>query len=347
MTDYLIIIPTCIFVKGYFRTAIYDTLRGNIDFAPNDLYDFCTKHNKQRIAEIISSYSTEDSEIVEEYIDFLVKNEYAIKGSLNDALCIQDISLKWNYFGVITNFICEYSSLVYKQRKKICHIVENDLKSQAFQLISFQQQVPVANLEKILSCFIECINIHHVELILPFSEEYIASKIELLLVRYPFINRMIIHSSPDNQLIEDDNNTILSYVQQSIDKTSSCGFVGKAYFALNFSHITESLKYNNCLNRKVFVDGRGDVKNCPFTKEKYGNIFEDEILNIVEKNNFKRLWKINKDRIHVCKDCEFRYICSDCRVFVKNSADIYSQPAKCNYNPYIAKWLGEEGYISV
>ncbi|MDR2057516.1 MAG: hypothetical protein LBP83_04405, partial [Dysgonamonadaceae bacterium] len=48
-----------------------------------------------------------------------------------------------------------------------------------------------------------------------------------------------------------------------------------------------------------------------------------------------------------CKDCEFRYICTDCRAYLQDSNDIYSQPAKCNYNPYIAKWAGEEGYYPV
>jgi len=49
----------------------------------------------------------------------------------------------------------------------------------------------------------------------------------------------------------------------------------------------------------------------------------------------------------VCQDCEFRHICTDCRAFIKDSNNIYSQPAKCGYNPYIAKWQNEEGWISV
>ena len=40
-------------------------------------------------------------------------------------------------------------------------------------------------------------------------------------------------------------------------------------------------------------------------------------------------------------------MCTDCRVFIKDPENIYSQPAKCTYNPYIAKWQGEEGYVPV
>ena len=79
----------------------------------------------------------------------------------------------------------------------------------------------------------------------------------------------------------------------------------------------------------------------------FGNHREVSLDNVINNPNFKKLWKKHKDLIHVCKDCEFRYMCTDCRVFIKDSKDIYSQPAKCSYNPYIAKWEGEEGYYTV
>jgi hypothetical protein len=40
-------------------------------------------------------------------------------------------------------------------------------------------------------------------------------------------------------------------------------------------------------------------------------------------------------------------MCTDCRVFIKDSENSLSQPSKCTYNPYIAKWQGEEGYVPV
>jgi radical SAM protein with 4Fe4S-binding SPASM domain len=58
-------------------------------------------------------------------------------------------------------------------------------------------------------------------------------------------------------------------------------------------------------------------------------------LNLTD---FKKTWGINKDQISICKDCEFRYICTDCRVFIENKDDIYSKPAKCGYDPYTTKW---------
>ena len=343
MNNYFIIIPTCIFVKGFHRSAIYDIQREVIDFIPNDLYNFCLKHNKQRMTEIISHYNGDDVDIVNEYIEFLLKNEYVFMGSLKDSICIENISLKWEYLGVITNCVCEYSSLISEQIQKLCHVIDENLKCQAFELISFEDVVPLDTLDNVLNHFNDCLNVHHIELILPFNEEYEIQKIQLILKKYFCINRFVIHSSP-NEFLEKSEHTILLYIQQAIN---SCGFIGKNYFSLNLPHITESMKYNNCLNKKMFIDKEGYIKNCPFTKEKYGNIFVDDINKVVNQREFRCLWNINKDKIQVCKDCEFRYVCSDCRVFIKDPTNSYSQPVKCNYNPYIGKWIDEDGYITV
>lgn len=35
------------------------------------------------------------------------------------------------------------------------------------------------------------------------------------------------------------------------------------------------------------------------------------------------------------------------RFFLFERENIYYQPSKCTYNPYIAKWQGEDGYVPV
>jgi hypothetical protein len=54
--------------------------------------------------------------------------------------------------------------------------------------------------------------------------------------------------------------------------------------------------------------------------------------------SFPKYSKINKDKIEVYKDCEFRYCCVDCRAFLVDPKNEYSKPASCLYNPYTAEW---------
>ena len=66
----------------------------------------------------------------------------------------------------------------------------------------------------------------------------------------------------------------------------------------------------------------------------FGNIRTDKLIDILNIKAFKKVWNINKDKIEVCRDCEFRYICTDCRAIRENKSDIYSKPLNCSYNPY-------------
>jgi len=101
---------------------------------------------------------------------------------------------------------------------------------------------------------------------------------------------------------------------------------------------SESQVFNSCLNRKISIDKNGEIKNCPSMQTSFGNILKTSLLSVVNDENFKKKWAIGKDKIDICKDCEFRYICTDCRAYLKDSQNIFSKPLKCNYDPYTAKW---------
>jgi len=51
--------------------------------------------------------------------------------------------------------------------------------------------------------------------------------------------------------------------------------------------------------------------------ESFGNIQDTTLEEALNKEGFKKYWDITKDQIEVCKDCEFRYICTDCRAYVE------------------------------
>jgi len=73
-------------------------------------------------------------------------------------------------------------------------------------------------------------------------------------------------------------------------------------------------------------------------KQSFGNIKDTTLEDALKKRGFKKYWNINKDKIKVCQDCEFRYICTDCRAYLEDPKDIYSKPLKCGYDPYTGKW---------
>jgi SPASM domain peptide maturase of grasp-with-spasm system len=232
-------------------------------------------------------------------------------------------------------------------RKHICQIlnvVDVKLDCSAMQIIC-DKQITIKDLGVFLENFKDIIYLNHLEIVLPYSPEYLDKNLEKLLWSNLIINRLILYSAPfDN--VKNLKHTFVVYLREN-KQNNKCGIVDKSYFVQNIFHITEALHHNTCLHKKLFIDKSGNIKNCPFSETVFGNILNDEIENTITTSSFTKYWNIKKDEIEVCKDCEFRYVCTDCRIFIKDRNNIYSQPANCNYNPYIAKWKGEEGYITV
>jgi SPASM domain peptide maturase of grasp-with-spasm system len=128
-----------------------------------------------------------------------------------------------------------------------------------------------------------------------------------------------------------------------IDKVSiNCGVVLLNNAYSNIKLFSESQNYNTCLNRKISIDKDGNIKNCPSMPQSFGNIKDTTLEEAINHPDFKKYWNVNKDMIAVCKDCEFRHICTDCRAYTERTHfedDIdLSKPLKCGYNPYTNEW---------
>jgi SPASM domain peptide maturase of grasp-with-spasm system len=140
-------------------------------------------------------------------------------------------------------------------------------------------------------------------------------------------------------IIEGNNGRgFLLFVEDNFIGKECCGIISPFYFVPNIFTFTEAQKHNTCLNRKISIDTEGYIRNCPSMKEHYGNIKDTTLQEALQHPDFKKYWFVNKDQIAVCKDCEFRYICTDCRAYLENPEDMYSKPLKCGYNPYTCEW---------
>lgn len=89
----------------------------------------------------------------------------------------------------------------------------------------------------------------------------------------------------------------------------------------------------------MYVDAEGNIGNAPAIPEFLGNIRQDRLLEIVQKEAFQTYWNITKDQCEVCKDCEHRYSCIDSRGPVKQIKEsTYYFKEACNYDPYTNEW---------
>jgi radical SAM protein with 4Fe4S-binding SPASM domain len=96
--------------------------------------------------------------------------------------------------------------------------------------------------------------------------------------------------------------------------------------------------FNPCLGHQVAIDTQGEIKPCLWWPGELGHIHKDTVRDMIYEERFKQYWEANKDSIEVCKDCEYRYNCHDCRLNSLNPDEILRlKPVFCCYDPYNGK----------
>lgn len=117
----------------------------------------------------------------------------------------------------------------------------------------------------------------------------------------------------------------------------SCGKVNPDNFFTSIESFEKNTQFNECLSGKIGLDVKGNIKNCPSQVRSFGKV-GDPLNHILALDGFNELRRVRKDDIEVCKDCVYRYCCTDCRVYVTAPGSATSKPKKCGYDPYTNTW---------
>jgi SPASM domain peptide maturase of grasp-with-spasm system len=154
------------------------------------------------------------------------------------------------------------------------------------------------------------------------------------------IAEIVIFNSPQNKQKMMGALKII-FCKEKIDLYAKCN-VHLNYFSCNISHFTEAQHFNTYLNKKLYIDPKGNLKNSPNSEFIFANLEEiNEKFQIKDSMNHPETIKqqtTNKDKIEVCKDCEFRYMCVDNRIPLQRDNNTWYHKTVCNYDPYTATW---------
>lgn len=325
----------CVPVKGSRRSLIYDLQRGRYYFIPNAFYTLIAEYEGKPLEVAKAAYGHEHDAVIDEYIAFLFQNELAFY--TDTPADFPKIATAWKSPYHITNAIIDSDA---GSEHPYGNIVEqlSTLGCAALQC-RFYNTVAMDQLLEILAAT-QSSRLRSVELIFPYDPAITEEVLAALFKAQPRLNTVVLHSAPEmsRQYNVEQNGTVI-YLTTQIDSAAHCGFISAAHFRTNIEHFTESQLHNSCLNRKVGIDAAGTIKNCPSSARGFGNIRDTLISTAIAQSAFTQSWNISKDQVAVCRDCEFRYMCVDCRVFV--SGDEYSKPSRCSYDPYTATWANE------
>ena len=322
----------CIPVKGAARTVICDLQRTELQPVPNDLYDILVNYKDTSVDQIKADYEPDAHAAIDEYFDFLEKEEFGFWCS-NPSL-FPAIDLHWESPLTVTNAIVDTTRHSAHDYKNIIQQLSG-LGCAAVQF-RFYDHIALDALRRLLD-HVKGSRLTAVELILPYYPALTIENIESFLAAHSEVSSFIVHSASRDELITTKDFLPVYFTRQVVSDHTHCGIIDKGYFSVNLPAFAEAQQFNSCLNRKISIDVNGNIKNCPSMQQSFGNIAEVLLSDVVNLPAFRSVWYLHKNQVAVCRDCEFRYVCSDCRAYTQDNA-LNGKPARCGYNPYTMEW---------
>jgi len=321
----------CIVVKGARRAIIYDLQREEFHYIPLSLYEILSNDESINIESIKSTYDRDDEYIIDEYFNMLIVNDYGFY--CDNPENFPPIDFAFDTPEVINNAIIDIDATSNHDFDRIFNQL-SILRCKYLEIRFFTDY----NLDRLKSILKLSYNssIKNIDIYIKYDADYTEFDFyEKILFPNLVVGHIFVHSSPFNKTYSTDDLYRLIFTKQQIVDESCCGNIFLEEFTTNIKLFSESKVYNSCLHKKISIDSNGQIKNCPSMKKSFGDHRSVDFKSIVEHSIFTELWNVNKDQIDVCKDCEYRYMCTDCRAFLNSP---YDKPKKCNYDPYTATW---------
>lgn len=326
----------CIPVKGARRSLLCDLQRERIKLIPNSLHEMLVRFEDCELDWVKAQYNHEFDDEIDEYFQFLIDDEWGFW--CDEPQAFPKIRMGFETSESITNAILDWDRHSTHDLLSVLPQLE-DLGCSHLLIRCFDQADP-----ELLTSWLQAANrsrLRSIELIVAYTPGMDDAFFKDWLSTHRRLFRITVHGAPEERILElDEVSRHLSQVVFQtglIDSHHHCGAVSPDYFTKNILFFMESQSNNNCLNKKISVDAAGYIVNCPSLDQRFGHVDETRLEDALHTNGFTALWQVSKDQVEVCRDCEFRYVCSDCRAFVLGDAAT-GKPAKCNYNPYTAAW---------
>lgn len=337
--NYFKIFTNCIFITGAKRALVMDIQRNIFQTVPLSMIEILKLfEQKMNIEEVKNLYGEENKNTIDEYISFLIENDFGFYVDYELFDLFVEMDFLYEIPSKISNAVIEISSNNIDYFEYILSQISN-FNCNALQLVCYDF-ISIDSLKIILKKSNK-FEFNSISLVLKYSDDLLSCIEEIDFLNYSVTN-ILIHSCSDRISLDKKTSFYIEFTNKKITSINCCGAVKMKYFNINQSKVLESLNHNSCLNRKLSIDKDGYICNCPAMSQRFGNIKDTSLEEALNHPDFKKYWNVTKDMIQVCKDCEFRHICTDCRAYTERThfeGDIdLSQPLKCGYNPYTNEW---------
>jgi SPASM domain peptide maturase of grasp-with-spasm system len=314
-------------INGIAQNILFHSRLNRFKYISQLEYEVIKNFEFKKLSELEISFGVKNVEII---VNDLINHDYGFYLSENEYLMFPPLNEEYISPAQIENTIIdfgEYCSL------DVFRILLNQFeKFQTRSLLLRFFNIPSENTIIQYIELLENSSFVDVELVVPYNS------IDFKNIEEPRISRIVFFNCPDNKLIHEIEYKSFSavFLRETLSP-DKCGVIDESMFVIDYDHYCIAKKYNSCLFKKISIDSKGFIKNCPSMKINYGHVSEINIEQVVNLPEFQEWWVIKKDDINVCKECELRYFCHDCRAFTVGDEN-FGKPINCKYNPKTNIW---------
>ncbi|MGD9493528.1 MAG: grasp-with-spasm system SPASM domain peptide maturase [Bacteroidales bacterium] len=313
-------------ISGISKSILYDSWRNTFTYISNEEAEIIKQINSLPLSSLAEAFGSEE---VEDVIHTLNGSDYGFYCSSDEKNDFLDLNENYISPAAIETIIIDFGK--YFSQEIFQKIIKESMKFLTKSLLFRFFTVPPKNVISLYLSELKQSLFVNIELIMPYQN------IDMVFFNELNISKIVLFNSPYNKIewLEDKSKCVVYYTDGISVET--CGVIDESMFILDYENYTLSKNFNSCLYKKLSIDSNGFIKNCPAMKHNYGHIRNINIEDVINLPEFQKWWQIKKDDIEVCKDCELRYFCHDCRAYTLNN-NIYGKPSKCKYNPYNNSW---------
>ena len=328
----------CIPVQGVSESIICDLENGAYVRIPNLLYMVLVKNQNSclNVQELKDYYKNKYDKGIDAFLDFLSKNGL---GHFTDSPeLFPDIEIFWKSPYKITNAIMEVSvPLRYSISEVLLELENLGCKAVEFRVLNTGGLVELSK----VFCNFEESRIEQYALIINYSSPKDIGMGELLSEKFKRVSKMIYFNAPGDEGVFSlqnlsTNNKMIEFFSSDIEKLEKRGNC-KSKIIVNMHTFMESQDHNLALNRKVSIGYDGSIKNYPSHDKIFGNVNQINIKEVMKNENFTKSWFVSNDKIEICKDCQYRYVCFDPSELIFEKAQV-KKVSRCNFDPYKNEW---------
>jgi SPASM domain peptide maturase of grasp-with-spasm system len=322
----------CVPVRGEKFTIIYDLLRESYIKIPNEIANLIINNQGNRLETIFSDYDNQSKYIIKKEILLFLRNQQLLITTKKKCLNVfPKLKFLYDSPNLLTNGVVFTDNLSVRLFSKLELLFD-------FQCYNFQiwinQKVGIKEIQRLIH-FINESPILYTEICIKSVES-----IDLRSLSNITNKRIVIFLLNNLKPIKNNiNKGSISFIYKPAfyNFLRPTNTINPSNFLVNYELFTESQKFNNFLNKKIFVLSNNDIKLHPNDKYDYGKLSKKNVLSFLNNKRTTLYWSTSKSKLNKCKSCEYRFMCVDPGLPFKKGERWHAE-AECNYDPKLGRW---------